>query len=216
MDARQMEERNPIVGLTGNPVIGLTGGTGVGKSTVAEAFRKRGAVVLDADRIGHEVLNTDTSVQDALRRAFGDEAIGPDGLPDRRVLGSKVFGDPEALEQLNGIVHPPLLALFQSRLEAARNDPSVPLVIVDAALITEWETEGWFDRVYVVTAPAEAVHARLLAKGISEEQIRRRQESQLPEDVRVARAYGKIVNDGDVKALETAVDEIWREMVGKR
>jgi len=196
--------------------IGITGGIGVGKSIVAQAFARRGALVLEADRIGHEVLREDAEVQRALAQTFGAEVIGAEGQPDRKSLGERVFGDPEALAALNRIVHPPLLARLRERLDAGRRDPSVPLVVVDAALIAEWRIRSWFDFVIAVTAPAEQVRARLLAKGLSQEQIERRIASQLPEEARVKDADMVIQNDGDVWNIETAVEKIWRRTAGSR
>ena len=191
-------------------VVGIAGGIGVGKSTVAQAFARRGAHIIGADEIGHDVLRDDGEVQRRLAEGFGADVLGPDGQPDRAALGQRVFGNPGAMEALNRIVHPPLLRLLKNRMDAARRDPSVPLVVVDAALVTEWGIASWFDLLIVVTAPATRVRERLAAKGLSAEQIDRRIASQLPEDARTKEADVVIRNDGDIAAIDTAVEEIWR------
>ena len=90
--------------LQNKPVIGIVGGIGSGKSTVADLFRQAGCVVVDADRIGHEVL-TLPAVKDKLVRRFGREILAADGAIDRAALGKIVFDDPAKLEVLSAIVH---------------------------------------------------------------------------------------------------------------
>lgn len=204
------------------PAIGITGGTGVGKSTVTHAFERRGALeqrralILDGDRVGHEILD-DATVRETLSEAFGTEIVGANGRIDRRVLGAKVFSDPDALARLNAIVHPPLLGQLRERLD---NATGVSLVVVDAALITEWGIEDWFDRVVVVTASAEAVAERLRAKGLTDKQVANRIASQLSVAERIRRATQRgnsppvvIENDGDIAQIERAVAKLWKEMV---
>jgi dephospho-CoA kinase len=191
----------------------VTGGIGVGKSAVAEAFARRGAHVISADDIGHEVLREDRKVQKALIEAFGPEVIGPGGQPDRMFIGEKVFGNHDALARLNRIVHPPLLERLRSRIDAARHDPALPLVVVDAALITEWGIEDWFDLLIVVTAPEDQVRARLRTKGLTDEQINRRIASQLPEAARRGEPDIVVRNDGDRRKLEGLVEHVMRELV---
>lgn len=195
------------------PLLGITGGTGVGKSTVAHALARRGARILDADAIGHEVLGQQETIR-ALAERFGASVLNADGSIDRRALGTKAFASPEALASLNAVVHPPLLRLLRQRLDEARQNPDLPLVAVDAALITEWGIEDWFDRVAVVTASTETVRERLRSKGLTVEQIDRRIASQLPEEKRIARADIVIQNDGSTADVEAKVDALWREMTG--
>lgn len=190
------------------PVVGITGGIGVGKSTVAEAFARRGALIISADRIGHTLLQENRAVQRAIVAAFGPGVIGRDGLPDRRAIGEKVFSSAEALAKLNRIVHPPLLRRLREQIEAARRDPAVPLVVVDATLITEWGIRDWFDLLIVVTAPVDQVRERLRAKGLTDEQIDRRIASQAPEEMRTREADTVIRNDGDRQRLEAVVEHV--------
>jgi dephospho-CoA kinase len=194
--------------------VGVTGGIGSGKSTVCEVFANLGATLLNADQIGHEVLASDASVQHALAEAFGDDVIGADGVPDRSKLGKRVFGDADALDTLNAIVHPSLLSLLRERMDHARMTPSTLLVVIDAALITEWGIESWFDRVMVVTAPAEVVRERLHGRGLSDDQITRRISSQVPVRERAKRADIIVSNAGTRNAIEDRVRSIWNELTG--
>ena len=87
-------------------VIGLTGGIGSGKSTVSRFLAELGAVVIDADKVGHEAFKPDTELWREVVAAFGKQVIAPDGNIDRKKLGEIVFGNPEALSRLNQIMHP--------------------------------------------------------------------------------------------------------------
>ena len=87
-------------------VIGLAGGIGTGKSEVARILGDLGAAVLEADRMGHAVYLPDSDGFREVVSTFGDDVVGEDGEIDRRVLGSKVFGNPEAMEKLNNIAWP--------------------------------------------------------------------------------------------------------------
>ena len=91
-------------------LIGLTGGIASGKSTIASRLASHGAVVVDADRIAREVVEPGTPALTKIAQRFGDGVIAEDGSLNRPALGAIVFGDPEALQALNGITHPAVLA----------------------------------------------------------------------------------------------------------
>jgi len=169
--------------------------------------------VIDADHIGHDVLQHDEDVRNRLVCAFGDEIIGLDGSPNRAVIGQKVFGNAHALDILNRIVHPPLLARLRSSLDAVADDSTIPFVAVDAALITEWRIEDWFDLVLLITAPRHIVRARLGARGLDAEQIDHRIASQVEENVRARKADVTISNDGGMVKLNDEVDRVWWKLV---
>ncbi len=205
MDAQSLENAAPC--------IGITGGIGTGKSTVAAAFARRGAAIIEADRIGYDVLRENTEVHRLLADVFGSNVLEPDGLPNREVIGDRVFGNPKALANLNNIVHPPLLKRLRRSLDSIRTDESTKLVAVDAALITEWGIATWFDRLILVIAPVNAVRERLIAKGLTHEQIERRIASQLPEEARLEEADVVIRNDGNLAELDVAIENVWRKLV---
>ncbi len=203
MDAQKVE---------GAQALGLTGGIGSGKSTAASIFEDFGATVISADRIGHEVLGAN-DVRAELSEVFGDDVLAGDGSVDRRALGARVFGDASALEQLNSIVHPRLLSLLRERMDAGRRVPDATGVVVDAALITEWGIEGWFDMVLVVSAPEPLVRERLRARGLSDEEIERRVASQLPLERRLERADEHVLNDGSRVELARELARVWRRLL---
>ena len=188
--------------------IGVTGLMASGKSTVARRFEERGAMRIDADAIGWSVLRR-PEVQEALALAFGRGILGPDGLVDRAALGRIVFRTPEALERLNAIVQPELLARVRQEFRAA----SGAVVVLDAALITAWRLEPELDGVVEVAAPEETRAARLAAaRGFGAEEARERVRGQRLPPVRGARRYWRIENTGDIAALRAQADAVWSEI----
>ena len=112
-------------------IIGLTGGTGSGKSTIGRRLSERGFSVIDADLVGHDVIAPGGAAEAGVIAAFG-EVILSEGRIDREKLGRRVFGDPEALEQLNGLVHPAIFSEIGRRcIEFAEAD--APAVISNDA-----------------------------------------------------------------------------------
>ncbi|HEX7880310.1 MAG TPA: dephospho-CoA kinase [Candidatus Eisenbacteria bacterium] len=200
--------------------VGLTGNIASGKSMVAAQLESLGAVVIDADRIGHVLIGSGGAAVDEVRAAFGPGVVGQEGGIDRALLGPVVFADPAARERLNAIVHPRLVAEIRRRMEGmasaeSREDweggPPVPLIlVVDAALIFELDMAGDFDVVVVVSAPEAVREARLVAKGLTAEEARRRIASQWPEVEKVRRADHVIVNDGAPERLAADVEQLWK------
>ncbi|MFM7119559.1 MAG: dephospho-CoA kinase, partial [Gammaproteobacteria bacterium] len=118
-------------------IIGLTGGIASGKSTASRFFAEQGAYVIDSDKLGHRAYEPGTGAFDAVARSFGPEVVGADGRIDRKVLGGKVFGKPEALKQLTDIVWPEIRRLTQIEIESAlRADPD-RIVVLEAAVMLE-------------------------------------------------------------------------------
>ena len=160
------------------PVIGLVGGVGSGKSTVARMMADEGCRVIDADRIGHEVLR-EADVKAAVRDAFGADVFGPDGEADRGRLADVVFTDAGRREALEQIVHPRILARIESALEAARS-AGPPAVVLDAPLILEKGLANRCDRVVYIEAPARIRQRRLQQdKGWAPTEVQRRDASQV-------------------------------------
>ncbi len=196
-----------------NRIIGLTGGIGSGKSTVAQMLAERGASVIDADRVAHEVYAPGTEGFELVVRRFGDDVVAGDGSIDRRVLGTKVFGDARALGDLNGIIHPLVRKEVARRLlEATREEPNA-VIVIEAALMTETGWLGGAGTLWVVLTEPETAVARLTQnRGMSDEDARLRIAAQAKNETRRAHADLVNENDGTLEDLERSVNEAWRSI----
>jgi dephospho-CoA kinase len=190
-------------------VIGLTGGMGSGKSTVSQLLAEFGAVVIDADKVGHEAYQHGTKTWQELMAAFGEQIVAADGSIDRKKLGAIVFGSPEQLVRLNRIVHPRMFEMMQERIQQYRQQ-SVKVVVLDAAILFEANWTPLVEEVWVVVASEAAVVARARARtGLPEEQIRSRLRSQMPVEDKIKRADVVIRNEGTVEDLRKQVEGLW-------
>ena len=142
--------------------VGLTGGIACGKSYVLEELRKSGAYVLDADQIAHSAISPKGAAYPEVVKAFGSEILTSDKIIDRKKLGAIVFSDPEALDQLNQIVHPHVFAEEKRQIlaiEADVGEAERGLLVVDAALMIEVGSYSNYDSVIVVYCrPAVQLH----------------------------------------------------------
>jgi len=190
-------------------VIGLTGGMGSGKSTVSQLLAEFGAVVIDADKVGHEAYQHGTKTWQELVAAFGEQIVAADGSIDRKKLGVIVFGSPEQLARLNRIVHPRMFEMMQGRIEQHRRQ-GVKVVVLDAAILFEANWTPLVEEVWVVVASEAAVVVRARARtGLPEEQIRSRLHSQMPVEDKIKRADVVIRNEGTVEDLRKQVEGLW-------
>jgi dephospho-CoA kinase len=180
-------------------VIGLTGGIGCGKSTAAACFAELGFVVIDADRLARQVLESPVCVSQ-LRDRWGPACLDAQGVPDRRWIGAKVFADPVERAFLESVTHPEVARL---RREATA-DPRLDYV-VEIPLLFEKELTAGLTLVVVVACSDEVRRARLLAKGLSDEEISARIASQLSLVEKVKRADVVLWNDGEPAFLRTQV-----------
>jgi dephospho-CoA kinase len=192
-------------------VIGLAGGIGTGKSEVSRILGEMGAEVLNADRYGHEVYLPGTDGHREVVEAFGEDVLQPNGEVDRRALGGKVFGNPEAMAQLNAIAWPRIRQKLEDGIEEQRQ-LGTGVVVLDAAVLIE---AGWTDaadEVWVVTAPEGDVVSRLQARNnLTEEQVRARMASQMSSEERVKHADVVVANDGDLQGLQSNIEKLWQE-----
>jgi dephospho-CoA kinase len=188
--------------------VGLTGNVASGKTTVADRWRELGVTVVDADRMGHEVLDEDAEAREALVAAFGPGIVGPGGGIDRAALGDAAFASPARVARLNAIVHPPLLERLDRELERAR-ESGAELAVVDAALVFEFGLGEVLDVLVLVTAPASVREERLRrSRGMDAERFRRIMETQVPDDEKVEACDYVILNDGSIDALRERADAV--------
>ncbi len=164
--------------------------------------------MIDADRLGHDVLRKGPAVKTALVEAFGEDILGADGSIDRAALGERAFASDEGVRRLNAIVHPPLLDRLRADLDRAEREGD-PLAVVDAALIFEFGLDEDLDAVVLVTAPRALRAERIRQeRGLDDERIERIMAVQLPDAEKVAASDYVIVNDGSLEELRAAADRV--------
>lgn len=193
-------------------VIGLTGGIGTGKSTIAAFLAELGAVVLDADKVGHEAFRPGTDAWRQVVAAFGQGILDGTGRIDRKKLGEIVFGDAQAMERLNKIMHPAMFEIVRTKIEACRRE-GVEVLVLEAPLLFEAGWDVLADEVWVTAAPETTVIQRLKERGgLSAEESLARIRAQLSQDARLKKADVVINTDRPLGELKAGVGELWRRV----
>lgn len=192
--------------------VGLTGGIGSGKSAVSRLLAERGAVVVDADLVAREVVEPGTPGLTRIVERFGGQVLRPDGTLDRAALGATVFADPEALRDLNAIVHPLVGERTAVLLEQAR-EQGAQVVVHDVPLLVENGLAPMYDAVVVVAASPQTQLDRLVRlRGMAPEEAQQRIDAQAPLADKLAVATHVLDNDGPLEALAPQVDRLWAEL----
>jgi len=196
-------------------VIGLTGGIGSGKSTVSQFLTELGAVVIDADKVGHEALNPGTEAWQEIVAAFGQQILTPSGEIDRAKLGEIVFANPESRLRLNQIMHPRIYQILKSQIEHHRRQ-GADVVVLDAALLLEVDKPQLADEIWVTVASEETVLRRLANRSaLSKEQALARIHSQMSNEERMKQADVVINSDNDLSELKAKVSKLWERLHSK-
>jgi dephospho-CoA kinase len=193
--------------------VGVGGGIGSGKSTVSAALAQRGADVIDVDEVSRQVQRSGTPVFDAIVQRWGRQVIAPDGELDRVALGRIVFADAEELAVLTEAITGPAIEVVL--LERARAHLATDaVVVVEAALIFGGDRRMYgMEGVIHVDVPADTAVARLVARGMDEDDARARLAKQVGRQVRLQQADFVIDNSGGLDALEAQVDAAWQWIV---
>ena len=205
--------------------VGLTGGLGSGKSTAAKLFAAHGAHVLQSDAIGREMMEPGQAVYTEIVAHFGPEIVLPDGRLDRPALSRIAFAQGRA-EELNAIVHPPVIARQRDLVDDIVRRHPAAVVMVESALIfeaaesaAEWQQR--FDRMILVTAPEDVKIARFVRRCFGdgeltearklelEAEARLRLARQIPDEQKMALCDYVLTNDGAATELEWQVDQLW-------
>ena len=194
-------------------VIGLTGGIGTGKSVVAEILREQGVVILDADRVGHEIYLPGRPAYEDIVAEFGEDVVAEDGTIDRRKLGPIVFADPAKLARLNAITHPRMKEMMRKRLAEAER-VGTRVAVLEAALLFDAGWNDLTDEVWVTVIDAETAARRASERsGIPVEQVLERiQKAQMASDERIRRADLVIDTSGTLEDTRRRTLGAWREL----
>jgi dephospho-CoA kinase len=184
-----------------------------GKTTVARYFHDLGAYVIDADRVGHELMEPGHAAYQEILQHFGNDILNPSGAIDRKKLGPMVFEDAQKLRRLNAILHPRIIARTEElAAEQQRRDPHV-VVIFDAALIFESGMRNNLRKVLVAWCRPDQQLERLMAKtGLSREEAERRIQAQMPVEEKRRRADYQIDCSGTLEQTRAQAEAIYPEL----
>jgi len=193
-------------------IIGLTGGILSGKSTVADMLAEKGAVIIDADKIGHEAYKPHTETWQRLVDTFGEWILRRNGEIDRKKLSDIVFSDPASLTLLNQIVHPRMRQMIEDEIEHLRAK-DVNVIVLEAAVLIEAKWNDLVDEIWVTVAPEDIIIDRLQNRsGFTEEQARARIRSQLPTEEKVKHADAIIDTNFSLSDVSFRVLELWEQL----
>lgn len=192
--------------------VGLTGGIASGKSTVAYMLRGLDCQVLEADPLGHELLEPGQSAYDEVVREFGNGILGPGDKVDRAKLGAIVFSDATKRARLNQILHPRILDVVRQWFAALERAGGPELAIVEAALIIEAGFNKELDKVIVCWCRPEQQLSRLMERGMTQEQAGLRIASQMPGDQKRAQADEVIDCSGSLEETERQVGSVFAKL----
>jgi dephospho-CoA kinase len=196
-------------------LIGLVGGIGSGKSTVAGIFRRLGAGVLDADKVGHEVLRL-PAVRAAIGGRWGQAVIGSDGEIDRKSLAKIVFAPPpngpKELAELERITHPEIRQRLLAEIEKMAGD-GLQVAILDAPVLLKAGWQGFCDAIVLVDAPLSQRQARVADRGWTAEELTRREASQESIDEKRQLANFVVDNSRDFEYISAQVERLWQSLL---
>ncbi len=189
--------------------VGLTGGIGAGKSTVADLFSQKGAVVIRSDELARQVIEPQTPGFQQVIDRFGKDLLNAEGYIDRAKLAQMVFKDDAALKDLENIIHP----LVRSKTNQIIDQHTSETIIVnEIPLLLEKKMESLFDFLVIVISSEKNRLERLVHRGLTAEQATARMAKQVSDEQRKAAADFLIVNDGNLDQLEADVEKIWQTL----
>ena len=190
--------------------IAVTGPLACGKSTFVRILGDLGAETVSADGLVHHLLARDEKTIRRISDRFGEGVKGEDGGIDRRALAGVVFGDPEALKDLENILHPLVREETDRRIVAS----GAEVFVAEIPLLFEGERSGQFDLTAAVTAPEERRKAWAAERGMGEDQRRAIEARQLPQEEKARRADVVVENDGDLGKLKREAEGLLEKFRG--
>jgi dephospho-CoA kinase len=196
-------------------LVGLTGGIATGKSTVSETLRRLGAVVLDADRLAHEVVEPGQPALAAIVREFGREVLRADGTLDRKRVAAIVFAEPERRKKLEAITHPAIRERFLARLADLEAQDFEGLVFWDAPVLIEAGGHKAMDRLVVVLTDAATQLERAVGRDGDRADAERRIANQMSLGEKAKLADHVIDNSGDRAATDARTREVYAALLAE-
>ncbi len=199
-------------------IIGITGGIACGKTTVSELLTEKGAIPINADEIGHQLLKSDSPIFNELTETFGLDILDESGDVSRKKLGAIVFTDKVALEKLNSLMHPLIIERSRGQARKLVSEDTSCLVLLDAPLLIEAGAYDSVDLIIVVTSSRDLQIKRILERShsqnrpLTESEAQARIDSQMPVSEKVKYADIVIENNGTLEALQGQVDQIWNNL----
>ena len=196
-------------------IIGLTGQTGAGKSTVRDIFKEKGAAVIDADSVAHDITDNDLDcIYDIVSR-FSCLVLNEKGKINRKALGRRVFSDPKELAALNKIIFPYILKAIEHKV-LGYISKGAETVIIDGATVIESGCGKMCDVLISVVAEEETRITRIIKRdGITKADAERRVLAQKPEEFYTENSDYVIRNDSTPAELERNVNSVLKNMLNK-
>ena len=197
-------------------VIGIVGGVASGKSLVSQSFARLGAEVIEADRLGHEVLQ-EPEVTALLRERWGDKILSTSSEIDRRAVAQIVFAPTPAgkaeLQFLESVTHPRISAKMRNQISELATQGAVDIVVLDAALLLEAGWDEYCDKILYVETPEVVRHERATSRGWSAEDVAKREAAQLPLAQKKLRADTVIDNSQSAAETTRQIEAIVKSLI---
>lgn len=192
------------------PILGLMGAPGSGKSTIARYFAELGCGVIDADRLAHGAIQT-PQAKDKLRAWWGGHVFDELGEVNRTAVGQIVFNDRDELRRLEELIHPIVHQGRATQRQALMAGPAVVAIVEDCPLLLESKLDQQCDATVFIDCPGSVRYERLLqSRGWDRAEVQKREESQLPLDIKRQSADYVILNDGPVEGIRSQVEQVLR------
>ena len=191
--------------------IAVTGNVACGKSTVCQFLREEGAFVVSADEIIHNLLQPNTSLGKKVILLLGNDIVEK-GIFSKEKIANKVFNNPELLQQLENLLHPPTLLQIEHAYEQAKKNDSSPLFVVEFPLLMEIKKEDLFDTVILVDCKESLAKERWQKRKKSLSDFWRRTKRLLPNKEKREKAEFILENNHDLKALKAEVKKLYKQL----